>query len=115
MTLSSTCMEGIVSNILETRKQLNLTLDRLSLEQLIEVAEFANRLSAQPQTVASAPNPDRKPPVKVAESPLPDGEPQLPLGAPQLRGSTLGDLLQFAGTWEGDDIRACLQLVHQYR
>ena len=36
-------------------------------------------------------------------------------GDPQLRGSTLGDLLQFAGTWEGDDIRECLQLVRQDR
>jgi Protein of unknown function (DUF2281) len=32
-----------------------------------------------------------------------------------LRGSTAEDLLEFAGTWEGDDIRECLQLVHDTR
>lgn len=32
-----------------------------------------------------------------------------------LRGSTAEDLLEFAGTWEGDDIRECLQLVHNTR
>jgi hypothetical protein len=33
----------------------------------------------------------------------------------KLRGSTAEDLLEFAGTWEGDDIRECLQLVHDTR
>ncbi|MHC5935819.1 DUF2281 domain-containing protein [Nostoc sp.] len=32
-----------------------------------------------------------------------------------LRGSTSEDLLEFAGTWSGDDIRECLQLVHDTR
>jgi len=32
-----------------------------------------------------------------------------------LRGSTAEDLLEFAGTWGGDDIRECLQLVHDTR
>ncbi|MBH8556377.1 DUF2281 domain-containing protein [Nostocaceae cyanobacterium CENA357] len=31
------------------------------------------------------------------------------------RGSTAEDLLEFAGTWSGDDIRECLQLVHDTR
>ena len=30
-------------------------------------------------------------------------------------GSTAQDLLEFAGTWEGDDIRECLGLVHNTR
>ena len=30
-------------------------------------------------------------------------------------GSTAQDLLEFAGTWEGDDIRECLRLVHDTR
>ncbi len=29
--------------------------------------------------------------------------------------STAEDLLEFAGTWEGNDIRECLQLVHDTR
>ncbi|BAY43172.1 hypothetical protein SAMD00079811_07510 [Scytonema sp. HK-05] len=32
-----------------------------------------------------------------------------------LRGSTAEDLLEFAGNWEGDDIKECLQLVHDTR
>ncbi len=32
-----------------------------------------------------------------------------------LHGSTAEDLLEFAGTWSGDDIRECLQLVHDTR
>jgi hypothetical protein len=32
-----------------------------------------------------------------------------------IRGSRAKDLLQFAGTWEGDDIRECLQSVHDNR
>ncbi|HLO85802.1 MAG TPA: DUF2281 domain-containing protein [Nostocaceae cyanobacterium] len=33
----------------------------------------------------------------------------------KIRGSRARDLLQFAGTWEGDNIRECLQSVHDYR
>jgi hypothetical protein len=29
--------------------------------------------------------------------------------------TTLGDLLQFAGTWQGDDLKECLDLVYQSR
>lgn len=32
-----------------------------------------------------------------------------------LKGSTAEDLLEFAGSWSGDDIRECLQLVHDNR
>lgn len=32
-----------------------------------------------------------------------------------LKGSTAEDLLEFAGSWSGDDIRECLQLVHNTR
>lgn len=44
----------------------------------------------------------------AAPSPIPDSE-------PILRGSTAEDLLQFAGTWEGDDLEECLQLVYKTR
>ncbi|MBD2197371.1 MULTISPECIES: DUF2281 domain-containing protein [Calothrix] len=33
----------------------------------------------------------------------------------KLHGSTAEDLLEFAGTWSGDDIKECLQLVHDTR
>jgi len=32
-----------------------------------------------------------------------------------LTGSTAQDLLEFAGSWEGSDIRECLKLVHESR
>ncbi len=35
--------------------------------------------------------------------------------AGQIPSSTARDLLEFAGVWEGDDIRECLQLVHDTR
>lgn len=34
---------------------------------------------------------------------------------PLLRGSQASDLLQFAGTWAGDDFEECLQLVYETR
>ena len=34
---------------------------------------------------------------------------------PIIRGSTAGDLLKFAGTWQGDDFEECLQLVYETR
>lgn len=34
---------------------------------------------------------------------------------PILRGSKAKDLLQFAGTWQGDDFEECLQLVYDTR
>lgn len=34
---------------------------------------------------------------------------------PILRGSKAKDLLQFAGTWQGNDFEECLQLVYDTR
>jgi len=39
----------------------------------------------------------------------------MPKANSSTQGSTLADLLEFAGTWEGDDLRECLELVHQSR
>ena len=36
-------------------------------------------------------------------------------GEPILRGSKAKDLLQFGGTWQGDDFEKCLQLVYDTR
>ncbi|MFB8790732.1 MAG: hypothetical protein U7123_18230 [Potamolinea sp.] len=46
--------------------------------------------------------------IKKAGTPVPEGE-------PTLRGSKAKDLLQFAGTWQGDDFEECLQLVYDTR
>jgi hypothetical protein len=34
---------------------------------------------------------------------------------PTLRRSTVGDLSKFAGTWEGDDIEECIDVVYASR
>ena len=46
--------------------------------------------------------------IKSNSIPVKDGE-------PILRGSKAKDLLQFAGTWQGDDFEKCLQLVYDTR
>jgi hypothetical protein len=46
--------------------------------------------------------------IKSSSVPAQDGE-------PILRGSKAKDLLQFAGTWQGDDFEKCLQLVYDTR
>jgi hypothetical protein len=35
--------------------------------------------------------------------------------APIKRGTKAGDLLKFAGTWQGNDLEECLQSVHETR
>jgi hypothetical protein len=46
--------------------------------------------------------------IKSSSIPVKDGE-------PILRGSKAKDLLQFAGTWQGDDFKKCLQIVYDTR
>lgn len=46
--------------------------------------------------------------IKPVGTPIQDGE-------PILRGSKAQDLLKFAGTWQGDDLEKCLQLVYETR
>lgn len=40
---------------------------------------------------------------------------QIPSGSPILREAKLGDLLQFAGSWVGDDFEECLEAVYATR
>jgi hypothetical protein len=52
------------------------------------------------------------------DNPQPDEKSQNPTDAPtpsHLRQSTVGDLLKFAGTWEGDDLEECLEAVYASR
>lgn len=51
-------------------------------------------------------------------TPPPDEKPQNQTDEPtppHLRQSTVGDLLKFAGTWEGDDLEECLEAVYASR
>jgi hypothetical protein len=49
---------------------------------------------------------------KAQQQPHPS---QASSGQPILRGAKLGDLLEFAGTWVGDDLEACLETVYATR
>ncbi|MDF5715104.1 MAG: hypothetical protein PUP93_14775 [Rhizonema sp. NSF051] len=42
-------------------------------------------------------------------------KPQLREATPIIRGSMAEDLLKFAGTWQGDDLYECLELVYETR
>jgi hypothetical protein len=65
------------------------------LEQTLDYLEYLKT-----KTNASA--------IKSSSIPVQDGE-------PILRGSKAKDLLQFAGTWQGDDFEKCFQLVYDTR
>ncbi len=96
-------------NTFEIRQQISQSLEDISPEYLALVADFVQFLKyKQRQATAnteSEPSPVTldKPGTIISNS------------SPPLRGSTAKDLLEFAGTWEGDDIRECLQLVHESR
>ncbi len=45
----------------------------------------------------------------------PDNKRSLRRMAPLTRGMKPGDLLKFAGTWQGDDLEKCLQFVKDTR
>lgn len=81
---------------LKMREELHQRIDQLSPEQLALLADFLEFLQfKQFKSVAST-------------SPVQAGE-------PVLTGSTIEDLLQFAGTWQGDDFEECLQWVYDTR
>jgi hypothetical protein len=53
--------------------------------------------------------------VRSRKAPDPLHSPQPPSGEPIQRGAKLGDLLQFARTWVGDDLEECLETVYATR
>lgn len=82
-------------NMLPTRQHIDTVLDQLSPKQLSLVADFVDFLK------------NRTDQSDEIGKTIPSEEP--------LRGSTAKDLLDFAGTWEGNDLRECLQLVNESR
>jgi hypothetical protein len=81
---------------LEMRKELHQRIDQLSPEQLALLADFLEFLQFKHfKSVAS---------TSLVQA-----------GEPVLTGSTIKDLLQFTGTWEGDDFEECLQGVYDTR
>jgi hypothetical protein len=52
---------------------------------------------------------------RISESASLPEEPEAGADAPVLTGSKGADLIQFAGTWQGDDFEDCLQAVYDNR
>lgn len=91
-------------NTFEIRQQITQSLENISPESLALVADFIESLQYKQHQATTETKTDSSEtsPVKTTDTPT-------------LSGTTLDDLLKFAGTWEGDDIRECLQLVHETR
>ncbi|NMG58864.1 hypothetical protein E1H12_10110 [Geitlerinema sp. P-1104] len=80
-------------NTTELRQKVAKQLNNLSPERLALVSEFIDSLEAAEPTQASS---FRKLP-------------------PLERGKTAKDLLEVAGTWQGDDLEECLNSVYKTR
>ena len=95
-------------NVAVLRQQIERWLDRLSPEHLALVASFIEFLSQKQlqESIISQNNLAEVVPTEIQE--------QMPIST-RSQGSTVADLLEFSGTWEGDDLRECLALVHESR
>ena len=88
-------------NALEIRQKLHEQIDQLPSDLLIVAAEFLAFLKSR-----SADDTSLLASSSVAEAAS---------GEAVLTGSTGADLLQFAGTWQGDDLEDCLEIVYETR
>jgi hypothetical protein len=84
----------------EIRQNIHQKVEQLSLEQLALMMEFLEFL--QFKSAKSLPSAV----VTISSEQL---------GAPVLTGSTIADLLQVTGAWQGDDFEDCLQSVYDAR
>ncbi len=85
-------------NTLNTRQKLHQQIDHLPTDLLLLVAEFIEFLTFKRAKEASVPI-----------------VPETDDGTPILTGATGADLLQFVGTWQGDDLEECLESVYETR
>ncbi|MEO0456145.1 MAG: hypothetical protein AAF152_06115 [Cyanobacteria bacterium P01_A01_bin.114] len=92
------------------RHQINRYLNQLSLEQLKWIADLLAFLVLRTQQ--SGTEQPSAPEIETASEPslIDSNESEV-----VLRDSTAADLLEVAGTWEGDDFEECLQLVYNTR
>ncbi|MFZ4641647.1 MAG: hypothetical protein ACOYMP_14800 [Nodosilinea sp.] len=89
----------------EIRHKLHQQIDQLPLDLLLLAADFLDflkfkRVNARDSTEGLA---------QFSRPTTADGD------QPILTGSTGADLLQFSGTWQGDDFEQCLQAVYETR
>ena len=96
-------------NMVELRYQITEWLDQLSPEYLALVGSFVDFLHQKQLQETSISQGNHS---KVMRTGVGEATPAADSGA---QSSTLADLLEFAGVWEGDDLRECLELVHQQR
>lgn len=85
----------------DIRQKLHQQIDQLPADFLLLAAEFLEFLKSR---YASAPPPS-----------VPSSLPDVEEGEPILLGSTGADLLQFSGTWQGEDFEECLEAVYETR
>lgn len=95
-------------NVAVLRDQIDRWLDRLSPEYLALVASFIEFLSQKQlqESIISQNNLAEVVPTEIQEP--------MPIYT-RSQGSRVADLLEFSGTWEGEDLRECLALVHENR
>lgn len=84
----------------DMRQKLHQQIDQLPADFLILAVEFLEFLKSRKTQETDA-------------SLLSTSEAET--GEPVLTGSTGSDLLQFAGTWQGDDFETCLEAVYETR
>jgi hypothetical protein len=78
---------------------LTQELETASDEVLSETINFVQFLKTKYPQNQTAPKPD----------------PNIEIQAPPAKNCTVGDLLQFAGKWQGDDAQECLEMVYATR
>ncbi|MEH2269828.1 MAG: DUF2281 domain-containing protein [Nostoc sp.] len=83
-----------------TKEQINQEIEKLPEPFLQEILDFVQFLQAKHQTNSISSDSQSA---------------QMLITEQTLTGSTAEDLLEFVGSWEGSDIRECLQLVHDSR
>jgi hypothetical protein len=74
-------------------------LETASNEVISETINFVQFLKTKPPLNQNIPVPD----TNIGEQ------------APPVKKGTVGDLLQFAGKWQGDDAQECLDMVYATR
>ncbi|WP_413163184.1 hypothetical protein ACL6C3_28290 [Capilliphycus salinus ALCB114379] len=80
-------------NTVQLRQKIESQLNQLSPERLALVSDFLDSIESTEPTDSSSLR--KLPPIK--------------------RGKTAKDLLKYAGTWQGDDLEDCLNIVHKTR
>ena len=88
----------------EIRQKLHHQIDRLPSDLLGLVSDFLELLTFKLSRTTEVAAPTVQQPIAEIDTP-----------EPVLNGSIGAELLQFAGTWRGDDFEECLQTVYETR